>query len=196
MATESSMFFRFSCRSNLSSFSRRKRCWTGGLGPSATHLPLPLTDGYTLLRARVPSQPLPQPQKRLSLICPHPHSLLATDPSPEKSQHSMLLHHFSSTAVEVEDGMCEGVTHKATRESRARWWPGIRLGPDTRRYRVGPRQQGFQPALCWMPSEAGTGAAERPFITRWMGSPLEEARPAVLQPHLPFIPPDAHVGVR
>lgn len=118
MATESSMFFRFSCRSNWSSFSRRKRCWTGGLGPSATHLPLPLSDGYTLLRARVPSQPLPQPQERLSLICSHPHSLLAAGPSPEKSQHSMLLHHFSSTAVEVEDGMCEGVTHKATREGR------------------------------------------------------------------------------
>lgn len=61
---------------------------------------------------------------------------------------------------------------------------------------MGPRQQGFQPCSLLDASEAGTGTAERPFVTRWMGSPLEEARPAVLQPHLPFIPHDAHVGVR
>lgn len=54
MATESSMFLRFSCRSSFSSFSRRKQ---GGeqVGPSATLLCLCVSGKwvYTLLRAEV-----------------------------------------------------------------------------------------------------------------------------------------------
>lgn len=59
MATESSMFFRFSCRSNFNSFSGRKQEWTGSLGPYATLLCLLLSQmgTYIALRGRrVPSQ--------------------------------------------------------------------------------------------------------------------------------------------
>lgn len=37
----------------------------------------------------------------------------------------MLLNHFSSNAVEVDNGVYEGVIKKATPESQARCWLGI-----------------------------------------------------------------------
>lgn len=124
MATDRSMFFRFSCRSNLSSFSGRKQ---GGRQVGWAHLPSPLPPMGTHSaegRCSFPATSL-FIKMALSLICLDPHNLLATDPCPKMSEHPMLLNHFSSNAVEVEDAIYEGVTKKATPESQARWWCGI-----------------------------------------------------------------------
>ena len=89
-------------------------CWTGSLVPSATVICLCLSHRWarTLLRAEV---------------FPTSHFLTCKNdsPLPTKVPALNVLNHFSSNAFDAENGMCEGVTKKATHESQAIWWHGV-----------------------------------------------------------------------